>query len=284
MATCHGTWQHNRALGRLPCPVPRQTQTTRVHVVLLSSLFPCYLFHSPSLLSVSLYLVISLTKLRSLFFINKSNTNYILFTKEIRTGPVHMRGGAWCDNNSSLAFSISCSRPSTSRSISSGSTSSSLSGSVPGSLCGPLNQWHSSRNISRVQPTWSLDHAMEHCACLIRRTSPVSSPINSTSQSIRSRNAWFPDPPDPDFDGPATSWISSSATTTADFLTFFCFSPPRRDGLGLGLVHTGPGPSGLNLRPLAFLLETSAPARGVLFGLLRVLHAWHPELGAALCA
>jgi len=62
-------------LRKLPCPVPGQTQTTCVHVVLLLPLFLHYPFHSLSLLSVSFYLVISLTKLRSLFFINKSKTN-----------------------------------------------------------------------------------------------------------------------------------------------------------------------------------------------------------------
>jgi len=103
---------------------------------------------------------------------------------------------------------------------------------------------------------------MEHCACLIRHTSLVSSPIDSTSQSIWSRNTWFPDPLDPDFNGPATSWQS-------------------HDGLGLGLVHTGPRPSGLDLHPLALLLETSTPLAGALFGLLWVLYALHPKLGAA---
>jgi len=66
-----------------------------------------------------------------------------------------------------------------------------------------------------------------------------------------------------------------------DLFSLFTTSWRRHDGLGLGLVHTRPGPSGLDLRLLALLLETSAPLAGTLFGLLRVLYALHPKLGAA---
>jgi len=73
LASCHWTRQHYRTLRRLSCPVPRQTWTTCVHVVLLPPPFLRYPFHSLSLLSVSFYLLISLTVCSSpIFFINKT--------------------------------------------------------------------------------------------------------------------------------------------------------------------------------------------------------------------
>jgi len=66
-----------------------------------------------------------------------------------------------------------------------------------------------------------------------------------------------------------------------DLLSFFTALWRCRDSLGLGLVHPGPGSPSLDLHLLALLLETGTPLAGALFGLLRVLHALHPELGTA---
>ena len=63
LATCHWTRQCYGTVRKLPCPVPGQTQTTHIHVVLL---LPPFLSH---LLSIfSLWLAISLSQFT--FFIN----------------------------------------------------------------------------------------------------------------------------------------------------------------------------------------------------------------------
>ena len=92
--------------------------------------------------------------------------------------------------------------------------------------------------------------------------------------------------------GPGLRWpchlldliVSDDCHRLLDLLLLFATSWQCRDSLAFALVHTRPGPSSLDLQPLTLFLETSAPLAGMLFGLLQVLHTWHPKLDTTCAA
>jgi len=112
--------------------------------------------------------------------------------------------------------------------------------------------WHSSKKVSRPALRWSLDHETDRVESAIWAIWPVIASTVAIKRSICSRKGPVLKP-DLDPDGPATSTILSSSSSTFTVF-FFLFSPPCSDvaasfsfasfsfALPFPLSTTGPGP------------------------------------------